>query len=159
MAGPAQVDRDRSEYEEKMMRVLATILVLVASAASFAGDKNDTLEQLKAKAESAEGKHQVELLIEIAERQSKAADELFSAGNLEQGHAAIDDVANYGVRAAKQATNSGKRMKQTEIALRKIADRLDTISKAVEVDERPPVKEAIRKLEAARNDLLFRMFK
>jgi hypothetical protein len=141
------------------MRVFVTILVLIAAAASFASDKNETLEQLKARAESAEGKHQIELLTEIAEHQSKAADEAYNAGNVEQARAAIDDVADYGVRAAKEATNTGKRMKQTEISLRKIADRLDTISKSVDVDERPPVKEAIKKLEAARNDLLFRMFK
>src|ERR1041385_2219071 len=104
------------------MRVLVTIFVLVAAATSLASDKNDTLEQLKAKAETAEGKHQIELLTEIAERQSKAADEAYNAGNLEQAHAAIDDVAEYGVRAAKEATNTGKRMKQTEIARRKTAD-------------------------------------
>ena len=142
-----------------MMRIFAIMLVLLAAATALASDKNESLEQLKARAESAAGKHQIELLTEIAERQSKAADEAYNAGNLEQAHAAIDDVADYGVRAAKEATNTGKRMKQTEIALRKIADHLDTISKSVDVDERPPVKEAIRKLEAARNDLLFRMFK
>ncbi len=78
---------------------------------------------------------------------------------MDAAQAALTDVVEYGVRAAKEATNTGKRMKQTEIALRKISDRLDAIAKSVDVDTRPPVKDAIQKLEAARNDLLFRMFK
>jgi len=140
------------------MKRLALILVLLAVPAG-AVDKKDTLEQLKAKAESAEGKHQIELLTEIADRQVKAADDAFSAGNVEGGQTAVKDVVEYGVRAAKEATNTGKRMKRTEIELRKIADKLDNLSKSVDFDSRPPVVDAVKKLEAARNDLLFRMFK
>jgi hypothetical protein len=86
-------------------------------------------------------------------------DDAFSAGNTEEAQVALADVIEYGVRAARESTNTGKRMKQTEIALRKIADRLDGIGKSVDVDSRPPVVEGVKKLEAARNDLLFRMFK
>ena len=139
----------------------ATVIVLLISAAMAAAtvDKKDTLEQLKSRADSADGKQQIELATEIAERQLKATDEAYNAGNIDQAQAALADVVEYGVRAARQATNTGKRMKQTEIALRKISDRLDSIAKSVEVDSRPPVEEARRKLEGARNDLLFRMFK
>ncbi len=141
------------------MRRIAGIVVLLAVALGAAADKKDTLEQLKARAETAEGKHQIELMTEIAERQLKVTDEAYSAGNVDRAQAALADVVDYGVRAAKEATNTGKRMKQTEIALRKIADRLDGIGKSVEVDSRPPVVDGVQKLEAARNDLLFRMFK
>jgi hypothetical protein len=141
------------------MRRTAGIVVLLAVALGAAADKKDTLEQLKARAETAEGKHQIELMTEIAERQLKVTDEAYSAGNVDRAQAALADVVDYGVRAAKEATNTGKRMKQTEIALRKIADRLDGIGKSVEVDSRPPVVDGVEKLEAARNDLLFRMFK
>ena len=143
------------------MRRFATMIVLVlATAASgAAADKKDSLEQLKARADSAAGKHEIELATEIAERQLKATDEAYSAGNVDQAQAALTDVVDYGVRAAKEATNTGKRMKQTEIALRKIADKLDGIGKSVDVDSRPAVVDAVKKLEAARNDLLFRMFK
>lgn len=140
-----------------MKRLAAIVLVVVATLA--AADKKDTLEQLKARAETASGKHEIELSVEIAERQLKATDDAYSAGDTDQALAALKDVLEYGVRAAKEATNTGKRMKQTEIALRKISDRLNDISKSVDVDSRPPVKDAIMKLEAARNDLLFRMFK
>jgi hypothetical protein len=141
------------------MKNFLFILVLLATMVGYASDKNDTLEQLKAKAETAEGKHQIDLLTEIAERQLKATDDGYSAGNVEQAKAALKDVVEYGVRAAKEATDTGKHMKRTEIALRKIADKLDNIGKSVDFDTRPPVVDAVRKLEAARNDLLFRMFK
>jgi len=142
-----------------MRRIVAILVLLAATAASSASDKKDTLEQLKARAETAAGKHEIELATEIAERQLKATDEAYTAGNVDQAQAAMADVVEYGVRAAKEATNTGKRMKQTEIALRKISDKLDAIAKSVDLDSRPPVEDARRKLEGARNDLLFRMFK
>ena len=134
-------------------------MLLLITLAAAASDKKDTLEQLKARAETAGGKHEIALSVEIAERQLKATDDAYSAGNVDQAQAALADVVEYGVRAASEATNTGKRMKQTEIALRKISDRLDNIAKSVDLDSRPPVEEARRKLEGARNDLLFRMFK
>lgn len=140
------------------MKRVFFILVLLAVGA-HAADRKDTLEQLKAKAERAEGKHLIELLTEIAERQLKVADESYSAGNVDQAQAALKDVVDCGVRAAREAINTGKHMKRTEIALRKIADKLDNISKSVDFDTRPPVVDAVKKVEAARNDLLFRMFK
>jgi len=142
-----------------MRRIVAILLLLSATAAWSASDKKDTLEQLKARADTAAGKHEIELATEIADRQLKATDDAYTAGNVDQAQAALADVVEYGVRAAREATNTGKRMKQTEIALRKISDRLDAIAKSVELDSRPPVEEARRKLEGARNDLLFRMFK
>ena len=141
------------------MKSTAAIALIVVATLAMASDKKDTLEQLKARAETAAGKHEIELSVEIADRQLKATDDAYSAGDNDKAQAALNDVVEYGVRAAKEATNTGKRMKQTEIALRKISDRLNDISKSVDVDSRPPVKDAILKLEAARNDLLFRMFK
>lgn len=141
------------------MKKVLFILVLLIAVGVVASDKNETLEQLKAKAETTEGKHQIDLMTEIAERQLKSADDAYGAGNVDQAQTALKDVVEYGVRAAKEATNTGKHMKRTEIALRKIADKLDNIGKSVDFDTRPPVLEAVKKLEAARNDLLFRMFK
>lgn len=142
-----------------MKRTTLILVLVLLGVAAYASDKNDTIEQLKAKAESADGKHQIDLLTEIAERQLKTTDEAYGAGNVDQAQAALKDVVDYGVRAAKEATNTGKHMKRTEIALRKIADKLDNISKSVDFETRPPVDDAVKKLEAARNDLLFRMFK
>ncbi len=142
-----------------MTRIAAMFLVIAVVLGAVASDNKDTVEQLKARAQSEKGKHLIELSVEIADRQLKTTDEAYAAGNVDQAQAALADVVEYGVRAARESTNTGKRMKQTEIALRKISDRLGEISRSVDVDSRPPVKDAIQKLEAARNDLLFRMFK
>jgi len=141
------------------MRRVSGILLLLVVALVAAADKKETLEQLKARAETTAGKHQIQLMTEIAERQLKATDDAYSSGEVEQARAALADVVDYGVRASREAINTGKRIKQTEIALRKIADRLDGIGKSLDVDSRPPVVDAVKKLEAVRNDLLFRMFK
>ncbi len=51
------------------MRRIAGIFLLMAASLAVASDKKDTLEQLKARAETAAGKHEIELSTEIAERQ------------------------------------------------------------------------------------------
>src|SRR4051812_17879281 len=119
------------------MRKIAAIVLLLSAVAAQAADKKDTLEQLKTRAETAAGKHEIELATEIAERQLKTTDDAYTAGNIDQAQTALADVVEYGVRAAKEATSTGKRMKQTEIALRKISDRLDAIGKSVDLDSRP----------------------
>jgi hypothetical protein len=101
----------------------------------------------------------VELLTEVAERQLQTADKAYSDGDVRQAQAALNDVTEYGVKAAQVSAQTGKKMKHTEIALRKISNRLEVIRKTLNVDDRPPVASAVEKLEQARTELLNRMFR
>ena len=78
---------------------------------------------------------------------------------MREAQAALADVVNYGVKAAQISGATGKRMKQTEIAMRKISARLEAIRKTLDVDDRPMLAEAVQKLDAARSELLNRMFR
>ena len=141
------------------MHRVAIILILVAATVAGAVDKKGTIAELKARFESAKPKDQIELAVVIAERQLAVCQEEFGAGMNDKAQAALEDVQTYGVRAAKLATSTGKRMKKTEIGLRKISDRLEEMAKSLDLELRPPVQEAHKQLEIARNDLLLRMFK
>ena len=141
------------------MNRVATILLLLAATLAGAVDKKGTVEELKARFESASPKDQVELGVVIAERQLAVCQEEYGAGMNDKARAALEDVQTYGVRAAKLAASTGKHMKKTEITLRKISDRLDEMAKSLDLELRPPVQEAHKQLEIARNDLLLRMFK
>ena len=141
------------------MKHLPFLLVVVLTAATLHGYDKESVDALKARAAAAEGKKQVELLVKVAQRQLKATDELYSAGKPEEARATLKDVVDYGTRACQAASETGERMKKTEIAVRKIAHRLEEIRKAVPFAERPPLAAAVNELEKAHDDLLRRMFK
>jgi predicted DNA-binding helix-hairpin-helix protein len=141
-----------------MKRMLAVLIVASLSLALRA-DTQETIASLKARADAAQGKQQVEVCTEVAQWQAKTLDTAYTDGNIQQAQTALADVVNYGVKAAKAAVETRKRMKQTEIALRRIGERLETIRKTLDLDDRPPVADAVQKLEAARSDLLAAMFR
>ncbi len=138
-----------------MKRLLILVLALLSVAAS--ADK-ESIDSLKARAERASAKEQVELYTQIAERQVDALDKAYNGGTVQEAQFALADVVTYGVKAADLSGQTGKKMKHTEIALRKMSGRLESIRKSLDVDDRPPVADAIQKLETARTELLNRMF-
>jgi len=141
------------------MRKLLIIVVVLLAALAGASDKQESIESLKARADQAHPKQQVELFTRIAERQLDSVDHAYNGGTVRDAREALADVVTYSVKAAHVASGSGKRMKQTEIALRKISERLEAIRKTLEVDDRPPLADAIQKIESARSELLNRMFR
>lgn len=142
-----------------MMKKFLTILVVLLSALAGASDKQESIEALKARAGQAQPKDQADLFIRIAERQLDALDKAYNGGTVREAQAALADVLTYGVKAAQVSGDTGKRMKQTEIAMRKMSVRLEAIRKTLEVDDRPPLADAVQKIDAARNELLNRMFR
>jgi hypothetical protein len=140
-----------------MKKLLIFALVLVSTVAL--ADKPESVEALKERAQTANPKQQVELFTKIAERQVEVLDKAYNSGTVKQAQAALADVVEYGVKAAQVSSSTGKNMKHTEIAMRKMSTRLEAIRKTLDIDDRPPVGDAIQKLEAARSELLNRMFR
>ena len=143
-----------------MRRIAATFILVLIAGALFAEKKQETIEELKARAEQAKpGGDQVKLFVEVAQRQLNAADKAYEAGDADKGKAALEDMVGYAERAGDAAISTGKRLKQTEIALRKISERLESIRRSLAVDDRPPLAAARDRLEKTRSNLLNRMFK
>jgi hypothetical protein len=140
-----------------MKKLVIFALVLMSTVAL--ADKQESVEALKQRAQTAAPKQQVELYTKIAERQLEELDKAYNGGSAKQAQAALADVVDYGVKAAQLSSSTGKQMKHTEIAMRKMSTRLEAIQKALDIDDRPPVGDAIQKLEAARSELLNRMFR
>jgi hypothetical protein len=157
MAGAAPADCHRAQ--EIAMKKLLIIVGMLLSVLAWASDKVESIESLKARADQTKTKDQVELFTRIAERQLDSLDKAYNGGTVREAQAALADVVTYGVKAAKVSGETGKRMKQTEIAMRKISSRLEAIRKTLEVDDRPPVADAVQKLETARSELLNLMFR
>ena len=141
------------------MRRIA-VLLLLAGVAAAAADKPESLDALKARVEAAKpGKDRIELCLKVSKRQMDDADHLFDSGDAAKAQAAVQEIVAYGLRAIDEARQSRKRMKETEIAVRKLTEHMNDLEKTLAFDDRAPVAAAVKKLDAARSDLLAAMFK
>ncbi|MGA8312613.1 MAG: hypothetical protein WB755_21465 [Terriglobales bacterium] len=141
------------------MRIHVTILVLLAvvSLARFAR-ADDALQQQIARADSAPPSERPALYIRIAHQQADAADKLYQAGDAEAGNKALNDVVTYAGRASDAAATTGKRLKDTEIAVRKMSEKFRDVKRTLPFEDQAPVQQAIDSLEKMRTDLLAVMF-
>ena len=132
--------------------------VLLMTGLTFAG-RQETLQDLMARCESAKVEDRPGLCAEIAERQLKSADELYIAGKVDEARSALKDILTYSEKAHDAAIQTGKRVKNTEIEFRKMAARLRDIKRTVYFDDQEPLQTAADRLESLRTDLLAHMFK
>jgi hypothetical protein len=139
-----------------MRKYIILFLVLGSSLAAFS--EEETVSQLVTHADAAPLEQQPELYTKIAERQLKSADHLYDQGKMEEAGTCVKDVVTYSEKATDTSIRSGKRLKNTEIALRKMSSRLRDIQRTVNFDDQAPLKAAADRLEDLRTNLLSRMF-
>jgi hypothetical protein len=140
------------------MRRALTIAVVVLVAVINSVAAKDTVQQLAARADAARPEDRPGLYIEIAERQLKASTELFGAGKDEDAVLAVKDVVTYSEKAHDAAIAARNKLKNTEIALRKMAAKLRDVKRTLSFEDQAPVQAASDRLEALRTDLLGQMF-
>jgi len=137
----------------------AAVLIMVIGAALITwASKEESLDELKARADNARTEDRPALCIEVAEHELKSADQLYRSGDLDKARAAVAVVVDYSQQAFDASTQTGKRLKKTEIALRKIAEKLRDIKETLNFADQAPVQTAADKLEKMRTDLLSQMF-
>jgi hypothetical protein len=140
------------------MRRFVTAVLFLVFASSFGAAKDESVAELKTRFESARLEDKPGLSIQIAHQQLRNADRLYGEGNIDQANAAIDDVVSYSEKARDAATQTKKRLKNVEIDVRKIAEKLRDIKRTLAFEDQAPVDKAIRRLEDVRTSLLKEMF-
>jgi hypothetical protein len=141
------------------MRFATTITgILLAASILASATKRETLQELVSRADSARMEDRPGLYVDICERQLKTADELYVAGKVDDGRGAVNDVVTYSEKAHDAAIQSDKKLKNTEIAFRKMAAKLRDIKRSLNFDDQAPVQAASDRLESLRTDLLSHMF-
>ena len=133
--------------------VLFGLMITVLAAA-----REVPLQQLIAEAENAPLNKQPDLYREIAEWKLKEAKTSYDAGQIDASLAALQEVVSYARKAEDAATRSGKKLKDTEISLRKMADKLRDLKRGANFDDQPQIQSAIDEVESLRTALLDRMF-
>jgi len=137
--------------------IISAVFGLAAAGLALAA-KELTLPELKAKADAAPLEDRPQLYVEIAERQLAAAGESYRAGGAEQARAAVDDVVFYAGKARDASIQTGKKLKNTEISVRKMAAKLRDLRRTLSFDDQAPVQAAADQLESMRSELLAHMF-
>ena len=142
--------RPRSNVVVGLLLLLAISLPLLA--------RQETLEELKAQASSAKLSDQPKICLEIARRQLDTAEKSYQDGQTPQAQAMLQEVVDYAQKAGDAARQSRKHIKKTEIEVRKMSRRLQDLKPTLDVDSRPPVQDAVNRLEHIRTQLLMEMF-
>ena len=140
------------------MRRLALYLLLLALGSTDGAAKDATVAELKARLESARAEDRPGLCMQIARDQLRSADTLYKDGKVAEAAAAVDDVVTYSEKARDAATQTRKHLKNVEIDVRKMAEKLRDIKRTLAFEDQLPVERAIRRLEDVRTALLQEMF-
>jgi len=133
------------------------VVLTTALALAFA-DNRDVLKELIARAEVARPEDKPALYVAVCERQLKITNELYAADKAVEAQAAVKDLVTYAEKAHDAAIQSGKRLKDTEIAYRKMAAKLRDLKRGLNFEDQAPVQTAADRLENLRTDLLSHMF-
>jgi hypothetical protein len=139
-----------------MRTVCSVLLLLLVSGVADARD--ETVQELKQRYESTHAEDRPELAIRIARHQVIHADRFYTEGKVEEAGAAVEDIVAYSEKARDAAIQTRKHLKEIEIDIRKMAEKLRDIKRTLAFDDQPPVERAIRRLEDARTTLLKEMF-
>jgi hypothetical protein len=132
------------------------VFLLMATSVAVAG--NEAPSDLKARADAAHGPEQAKLCLEYARVQLEDSNHLFTDGNVDKAQAEVREVVEYSRKAADAASASGKHLKETEIKLRKVEERMHDIGESLAFEDRQPVREAVDEIEQIRMDLMIKMW-
>ena len=137
-------------------RIGTLVVLLVASLLAFG--RQETLEELMASADAAPTEKQADLCVKVADRELKLSVAAYEGNKPDQGRSALDQIVKYSDKAHAAAIHTGKKLKHTEIGLRKISERLRDLKLNANIDDQPAIQAAIDKLESFRTELLHSMF-
>lgn len=140
------------------MRMRWQIPALALLLCCFAAGKTESLDELKTRADNAHGGDEAKFCIAYAHAELEHANDLFTEGNVDQAQSAVASVMAYVRKGTSAAKSSGKRLKQTEIELRKLEKRMKDIAESLNLDDRPPVFKSVDEIEQLRAGLLVAMF-
>jgi hypothetical protein len=138
-----------------MLKRASILLLLLFTLAALADEKS--IDQLKAEAERP-GADQAKVCAEVAERLVSVADKQFSDGESIKGHATVEEILKYGTRAHDLAISTRKKMKDTEIHLRRCRRALENMRRTLAAEDRPAVEAVEKKLEQFGEEILEAMF-
>jgi hypothetical protein len=117
------------------------------------------VDRLKDKASKMKEEDRGHTYSEICLQLAEAANEEYADGNPDKGVERIKELLDYAQKVVDIAKQKDKKVKQSEINIRKCSRRLDEIRRTVNLEDQPPIEEAVKKLDGLREDLLKVLFR
>lgn len=149
----------------RTLSLLALLFLLMASAASMEDKKPVDIQTLKADADKAVAKAQAanpkdctKDCLDAARKLVDLADQYFTAGNVTDARAAMDQAGQFALKAGRDSIDTKKRRKDVEIGLRKLQRRISEIEESLNFDDRAPVHKIVTSISKTRSDILMSMF-
>ena len=143
---------------KKLTRVGLIAGIALFVVASSLAHREESLEELKARVSTAKPEDQAKICIEIARRDVESANSLYTDGKVEEARAAVTEALAFSEKGADVAMQSGKKLKSTEIGIRKMAQRLEDIKRTLNYEDQAPVQTAVERMQQLRTALLKKMF-
>jgi hypothetical protein len=140
------------------MRSFVICILLLTVFAGATPARDESVDELKARAQNAAPQDRPRLYVHIAELQLTAADKLYKDGDVETARKTVEEIVSYSEKARDSATETKKHLKNVEIAVRKIAERLRDIKRTLSFEDQPAIEQAVQRLEEIRTTLLQQMF-
>lgn len=140
------------------MRIVIALALSMIAVASLAASSDETPEQIKARADAARSGECSRICLDYAKQAVELSNRAFTAGEVVNGHKLMKEAVDYADRSAKDAAAARKRQKDTEIGLRKLANRMRDIKNSLNFEDREPVEKQIETIERLRSDVLTSMF-
>ena len=116
------------------------------------------IEELKAKAEHKGEADRGRIYADIAHDLVELANNQFTNGDTDKGQDSIKAAVDYAEKATASAREKGHKIKDAEITLRETARRIEEVRRTLAIDDQPPLKAAVERLEGMRKQLLQKMF-
>ena len=139
-----------------MRRTFSIVILLLLGLTGAAEEK--TVEQLKAEAEHAEPGQKGRLYAEIADKLVAVADKQFTDAESVKGHATVQEILQYAIKAHDLAIETRKKMKETEKSLRECRRRLENMRRTLAAEDRPSIEAVEKQLEKLTEEVLESMF-
>lgn len=135
----------------------ALLFVLMMSALGFAR-KEETLQELMARADAASAAQRPDLCMSVAERALKEGIDAYKLAKYDEFRTDLKHAVEYSDKAHSAAIQSNKHLKSTEIKLRRVSARLKDLKLNVDFEDQAAVQSAVDQLEDFRSELLKSMF-
>ena len=133
-------------------------IIVFATCLSVLARKDESLAEMMSRVDGARPEEGIPLAIQIARKELEVVAEANKSNHDETARAALADLLTYAGKASETSLQSNKKLKDTEIALRKIAERLRDLKRSADFEQQAPLQEASERLENMRTQLLSKMF-
>lgn len=115
-------------------------------------------EKLKTEAEASDPEKCTDRCLKAARSLAELSNDYFTAGNVQDAHAAMKEAGRLAVKAGTSSLTARKKRKQTEIGLRKLEKRISDIEETLNFEDRPAVHNIVKQIDKVRSDILMSMF-